>query len=60
MKNVFSYLKNVRAEFAHVVWPTRRQAIQHTILLILISAVVAAFLAALDYFFTTVVGTVVS
>jgi preprotein translocase SecE subunit len=60
MKTFFTYLKNVRGEFAHVVWPTRRQAIQHTILLILISAALGAFIALLDYFFTGIVGQIVS
>lgn len=60
MKTLFTYLKNVRAEFAHVVWPTRRATIAHTLLLILISAVVALFIAALDYIFTFIVGKLVA
>jgi preprotein translocase subunit SecE len=55
MTSFITYLKNVRGELAHVVWPTRRQAIQHTILVIVISALVALAIAGLDYLFTGVV-----
>ena len=53
MASFISYLKNVRAEMAHVVWPPQRQAIGHVILIILISIFMALFIAALDYIFTT-------
>ncbi len=59
MKSFFTYLKNVRAEMAHVVWPDRNQAILHTILIIVISAVLALLIAGLDYVFTGVVSRIV-
>ena len=54
MKSFFTYLRNVRGELAHVVWPDRKQALLHTGLIIVISAVVAVYLAGLDYVFTGV------
>jgi preprotein translocase SecE subunit len=59
MKAITTYLKNVRAEMAHVVWPDRRQALIHTVLIILISALVALLIAGLDYVFTSIVTYVV-
>ncbi len=59
MNSFFTYLKNVRAEMAHVVWPDRKQAILHTILIIVISAVLALLIAGLDYLFTAVVARLV-
>lgn len=56
MNTFFTYLKNVRGELAHVVWPTRAQAILHTILIIVISALVALLLAGFDYIFAGVVS----
>jgi preprotein translocase SecE subunit len=47
-----TYLKHVRAELSHVVWPDTRTAVAHTLLLIGIGAFTAAFLAVLDYAFT--------
>ena len=56
MKSLVIYLKNVRAEMTHVVWPDRNQAVRHTILIVLISAFVALLISGLDYVFTGVVA----
>jgi preprotein translocase SecE subunit len=56
MNAFLTYLKNVRAEMAHVVWPDRRQGILHTILIIVISAALALLIAGLDYVFTNIVS----
>lgn len=55
MKGLIAYLKNVRGELKHVVWPTQRQAITHVILILLICAFATAFIAALDLGFTRAV-----
>lgn len=52
MKSFVTYLKNVRAELGHVVWPNNRVAAGHVVLIILVSALVAAIIAALDLGFT--------
>jgi len=59
MNSFFNYLKNVRAEMVHVVWPDPKQAVWHTILIVLISAVLALAIAGLDYVFTGVVSKLV-
>lgn len=56
MASFITYLKNVRTELSHVVWPTRRQSLQHVALILLISALTAAFVAVLDYALTRGVG----
>ena len=38
---------------AKVKWPTRQDTINYTIVVIVVSLAVAAFLGILDYFFTT-------
>ncbi|RTK98555.1 MAG: preprotein translocase subunit SecE [Neisseriaceae bacterium] len=60
MRAFISYLKNVRAELGHVVWPNRKQAIMHTLLIILISAFVALYASGLDYVLTGVVNRLVT
>ncbi|HEX2792177.1 MAG TPA: preprotein translocase subunit SecE [Candidatus Paceibacterota bacterium] len=60
MRSFISYLKNVRGEMAHVVWPSRGQAVIYTALIVLISAIVAFMLAGFDYAFTSVVNRIVS
>lgn len=54
MHALVSYLKHVRAEFDHVTWPSRKVAISHTLIVVLITAVTAILAAALDSLFTGV------
>ena len=49
MRNFISYLKNVRQELTHVVWPSNKQALAHVVMIVLISAFTAFFIALLDY-----------
>jgi preprotein translocase SecE subunit len=60
MSSFVTYLKNVRAELSHVVWPSRRQSLSHVALIVLISAITAVFIAVLDHFFTRGVGFLIS
>jgi preprotein translocase SecE subunit len=54
--SITSYLKETRAEFTHVNWPTRRQTIAYTIAVIVISLVVAYLLGAFDSLFQLGLG----
>jgi preprotein translocase SecE subunit len=51
MTSPFTYLKHVREEFTHIVWPTNRTAIGHTLVVIFIATVIALFVSLLDYVF---------
>ena len=46
------YLKETRNEMSHVTWPSRRQTIAYSSLVIAISLAVAALLGAFDYIFS--------
>ncbi|MEK7574929.1 MAG: preprotein translocase subunit SecE [Patescibacteria group bacterium] len=46
------YLQETKVEIAHVSWPTRKQAIVYTIVVIVISFATAFFLGAFDYLFS--------
>jgi preprotein translocase SecE subunit len=60
MHSLITYLKNVRGELAHVVWPNRRQAVIHTVLIILISTLVALVITGFDFGFTSGVNQLVN
>lgn len=45
---ITQYLKETRAEMANIKWPTRKETIIHTVLVIVISVAVGAFLSSLD------------
>ncbi|MFZ3043727.1 MAG: preprotein translocase subunit SecE [Minisyncoccia bacterium] len=51
MTSPFTYLKHVREEFAHIVWPSNRTALAHTLVVIFIAAAIALIVALLDYVF---------
>jgi len=56
MTSPFTYLKHVREEFSHVVWPSNRTAISHTLVVIFIAVVIALLVAVLDYAFGLLVS----
>jgi len=51
-----TFLKEVKLEIKKVNWPTRQQTIKYTLIVIGISAGVAAFLGTLDFIFTALLN----
>lgn len=51
-KRGIEFLKEVRLELKRVTWPTRQEAIRHTLTVIGLSLAVAAFLGGLDFLFS--------
>ncbi|MBI5406022.1 preprotein translocase subunit SecE [Candidatus Kaiserbacteria bacterium] len=49
MISPLTYLKHVREEFAHIVWPTNRTAVAHTLVVLFIAAAIALLVSLLDY-----------
>jgi preprotein translocase subunit SecE len=43
------YITEAREELRKVVWPTRKETTRHTIVVVIISLAVAAFLGLADY-----------
>ncbi|MHB8660855.1 MAG: preprotein translocase subunit SecE [Minisyncoccota bacterium] len=56
MISPLTYLKHVREEFAHIVWPTNRTAIAHTLVVIFIAVAITVLVGVLDYAFGSVVS----
>jgi len=48
-----AFLSEVQTELKRVVWPDRQQVVKLTISVLIISALVGAFLGILDYTFTS-------
>lgn len=48
---IIQYFKDARIELTKVVWPTRGEVVNHTLMVIAISIGVAIFLGAIDYIF---------
>lgn len=45
------YLVEARAELKKVTWPTKQETINNTIVVLIISVLITAFLGGLDYVF---------
>lgn len=56
---MFNYFKDVRAEMRHVSWPTRRQAVVYTVVVIAVSVITAVYLGLLDYVFSLVLKQII-
>jgi preprotein translocase subunit SecE len=53
---ILTYLREVRDELQKVTWPTRKQTIQKTTLVVAVSVVVGLYIGLLDYLFTQLTG----
>lgn len=51
MQQIVNFFLEAKAELAKVTWPSREALIRYTVLVVIISALVAAFLGTLDSFF---------
>ncbi|HCR52735.1 TPA: preprotein translocase subunit SecE [Candidatus Kaiserbacteria bacterium] len=59
MTSPFTYLKHVREEFTHIVWPSNRTALAHTLVVIGIAITIALLVGFFDYLFGLVVGRII-
>ena len=55
MNKVFTFLTEAKVELSRVNWPTRKQILRYTILVIVISLAVSLFLGSLDLLFSSLV-----
>jgi preprotein translocase subunit SecE len=53
-------LRETLAELRKVTWPTRQEATQLTIIVLVVVGVMSAFLGAMDYVFARLVGLALS
>ena len=52
--NIGKYFKNVFAEMKKVIWPTPKQAVKNTMVVIAAVILVGAFIAGVDIVFTQI------
>ncbi|MBI3634119.1 MAG: preprotein translocase subunit SecE [Candidatus Yonathbacteria bacterium] len=57
---IIQYLRDTRAEFTHISWPTRHQAIIFTALVIALSVLTSVYLGVADTIFSSVLKSFVS
>jgi len=54
MSRFINYIRDTRGEMKHVTWPTRRQALIYTVIVIVISVITSAYLGLFDYVFSLI------
>jgi preprotein translocase SecE subunit len=52
MNNFINYLKDTVTELGHVSWPTQRQALVYTVLVVALSIAVALYVGLFDFLFS--------
>jgi len=51
-----NYIKSIITEMKNVIWPSKKNTINHTILVIIISLITAFVLFEFDNLFSTILG----
>ena len=60
MNVLTEYVKETRSELKHVSWPSRKVTIALTVLVIVLSLIVAAYLGALDSLFAKFIQAIIN
>jgi preprotein translocase SecE subunit len=60
MSRLGNYLKDTKAEIDHISWPTRKQALVYTSLVVAVSAVTALYTAGFDFVFSSLLNLFIS
>jgi len=60
MGSVINYFKEVKLELTKVTWPKRIQVIRLTLIVFVISAIVAGYVGGLDFMFTKLLGVIIT
>jgi preprotein translocase subunit SecE len=58
LKKSIQFIKDVKVEFTKVSWPSREELIQSTMVVIVVSLIVAAFIGLVDLGLNKLVGLV--
>lgn len=56
---MMQYFKDVRSEMKHVSWPTQRQAVVYTAVVIAVSLITATYLGLWDFVFTAIIQKII-
>lgn len=51
-----SYLQETKKELKHVKWPSRKHVISYTVVVIMLSFIIAYLLGAMDFSFSQAMG----
>ncbi|MBC7981692.1 preprotein translocase subunit SecE, partial [Candidatus Parcubacteria bacterium] len=58
--SIISYIKEVASETRNIKWPTRKQVISYTLIVIVLSLLLAAYVGALDAAFAKLLSIILN
>lgn len=53
------FLKGIRAEFKKIIWPTKEETMRYTLVVVVISVIVALFVYGMDLIFTNLLNLII-
>lgn len=60
VKAAIDFLQEVRLELTKVVWPKREEVIKLTLIVLIISGIIGAYVGGLDYAFTKILELIIA
>jgi preprotein translocase subunit SecE len=60
MSKINEYFKETKTELKHVIWPSRSQTLYYTLIVIILSVVIAYYLGIFDFIFSQGLQKVIS
>ena len=59
MSKITEYLEETKTELKHVIWPSRSQTFYYTLIVIILSVVIAYYLGIWDFIFSQVLQKII-
>ena len=59
MKNIISFIGQTKEELRKVTWPTKKEVVRLTMVVIISSVIVGLYLGGMDYIFTRLLGLII-
>ena len=60
MSKITEYFKETKTELKHVIWPSRKQTMYYTLIVIVLSVILGYYLGVFDFLFTKGLGKLLS
>lgn len=60
MSKITEYFNETKTELKHVIWPSKSQTLYYTIIVVVLSIIIAYYLGVLDFIFSEILKKIIS
>jgi preprotein translocase subunit SecE len=60
MSKITEYLEETKTELKHVIWPSRSQTLYYTLIVVILSVVIAYYLGIWDFIFSQILTKIIT